>query len=199
MVWHQDLLVKLHQKGIRGPIWHIINKWYTSSTSSVIWDNQWSRSFPCHQGVRQGGVLSPFLYCLFVDELLDILTQSGYSVSIGVYCGSPMYADDLALVASSPEELQAMMDIVATYYANKWQYQLNANKSSVMVLGESIKMRLGARSVRKWYIGQDEISETDEQHHLGTVISSTIYRTKERGTSARSSFFALNSKFGCLH
>jgi hypothetical protein len=204
-VWHQGLLVKLHQKGIRGSIWHIINKWYTSSTSSVIWDNQQSRSFPCHQGVRQGGVLSPFLYCLFVDELLDILTQSGYGVSIdGVYCGSPMYADDLALVASSPEELQAMMDIVATY-ANKWQYQLNANKSSVMVLGESTKTRLSARSVRKWYIGQDEISETDEQHHLGilrTVFSSTIHRTLERCTSARSSFFALNSigsRFGCLH
>ena len=33
-----------------------------------------------------------------------------------------------ALVASSPEELQAMLDIVATY-ADKWQYQLNADKS----------------------------------------------------------------------
>ena len=44
-----------------------------------------------------------------------------------------MYADDLALVASSPEELQAMLDIVATY-ADKWQYhQLNVDKSSVMV------------------------------------------------------------------
>ena len=43
-----------------------------------------------------------------------------------------MYADDLALVASSPEELQAMLDIVATY-ADKWQYhQLNVDKSSVM-------------------------------------------------------------------
>ena len=52
-----------------------------------------------------------------------------------VYRGSPMYADDLALVACSPEELQAMLDIVVTY-ADKWQYQLNADKSSVMVLGE---------------------------------------------------------------
>ena len=42
-----------------------------------------------------------------------------------------MYADDLALVASSPEELQAMLDTVATY-ADKWQYQLNVDKSSVM-------------------------------------------------------------------
>ena len=98
-------------------------KLYTSSTSSVIWDNQQSRSFPCRQGVLQGGVLSPFLYCLVVDELLDNLAQSGFGVSIDdVYCGFPMYADNLALVASSPEELQAMLDIVATY-ADKWQYQ----------------------------------------------------------------------------
>ena len=31
---------------------------------------------------------------------------------------------------------QAMLDIVATY-ADKWQYQLNVDKSSVMMLGES--------------------------------------------------------------
>ena len=35
-------------------------------------------------------------------------------VKIGnVYCGAPMYADDLALIASSPHELQAMIDIVS--------------------------------------------------------------------------------------
>ena len=115
-----------------------------------------------------------------------------------------MYADDLALVASSPEELQAMLDLVATY-ADKWQYQLNADKSSVMVLGESAKTRLSACSSRKWYIGQEEISETDEQHHLGilrSVLTSTIHRTSERCTAARRSFFALNSicsRFGCPH
>ena len=114
-----------------------------------------------------------------------------------------MYADDLALVASSPEELQAMLDIVAAY-ADKWQYQLNPDKSSVMVLGESAKTRLSARSSRRWYIGQ-EISETNEQHHLGilhTVLTTTIHRTSERCTAAGSSFFALNSigsRFGCLH
>ena len=69
-----------------------------------------------------------------------------------------------------------MLNIVAIYNY-KWQYQLNADKSSVMVLA---KTRLSAHSSRKWYIGQEEISETDEQHHLGilcTVFTSIIHRT----------------------
>ena len=59
-------------------------------------------------------------------------------------------------------------------------------------------------SKERWYIGQDVINETDEQHHLGilrTVCTSTIPEL-QRCTSARSSFFALNSvgsRFGCLH
>ena len=61
-------------------------------------------------------VLSPFLFCSFVDELLDILTASGLDLSIsGLYCGAPMYNDDLALVTSSPEELQAMLYVVVRY------------------------------------------------------------------------------------
>ena len=45
------------------------------------------------QGVRQGGVLSPFLYCLFVNQLLDILSASRFGVSIdNIYCGVTMYA-----------------------------------------------------------------------------------------------------------
>ena len=47
---------------------------------------------------------------LFVDEPLDILADSGLEVHvIGLYCATPMYADDLALVASVPVDLQAML------------------------------------------------------------------------------------------
>ena len=64
-----------------------------------------------------------------------------------------MYANDLALVASSPEELQAMLDIVTTY-ADKWQYQLNADKSSVMVLGETAKTRLVHTHLESGILGE---------------------------------------------
>ena len=204
-VWHEGLFVKMHQKGISGPIWHIINRWYTSCSSAVLWNSQLSEEFPIEQGVRQGGVLSPFLYCLFVDELLDTLTSSGLGVSIqGLYCGAPMYADDLALIASSPNELQRMLDIVSQY-ASQWQYSLNPDKSVVMVIGEAARTRAQARESRRWLLGGRPLQEVDEQFHLGilrTVHPSTIHRTLERCTSGRSAFFALNSvgsRFGSLH
>ena len=80
----------------------------------MLWDGEQSRPFNINQGVKQGAILSPLLYNLFVNELLVTLEQSGLGVKIGsVYCGAPMYADDLALIVFSAGELQAMLDIVS--------------------------------------------------------------------------------------
>ena len=72
-----------------------------------------------------------------------------------------------------------------------------------MVFGESRTTH--ARSSRKWYLGNEEVEEADEVHHLGILRMfslSTISRTTEQSTIGRSAFFALNSvgsRFGCLH
>lgn len=149
-------------------MWHVINNWYSSSLGIVLWDCQRSEAFEIKQGVRQGGILSPFLYCLFVDELLDLLAASGYGVTINnIFCGAPMYADDISLIAKSPGCLQAMLDIhVACEYARKWRYQLNSVNSLVMVMGESAVTRLRERLRRVWKLGNSIVCEIDEQHHL---------------------------------
>ena len=119
-------MVKMHQKGFQGHLWCIINKWYASSSSCLLWSDQRSSSFIIKQSVRQGGILSPFLYCIFLDELLDTLASSGAGVMIsGIYCGSPTYADDISLIADSPTALQLMLSLV-DQCAKKWRYQPNA-------------------------------------------------------------------------
>ena len=76
-----------------------------------------------------------------MDDLLNTLQLSGLGARIGkVFCGAAMYADDLALVASSPEEVQEMLDIVS-HYASQWRYQLNSSKSVILVLGESSRLQ----------------------------------------------------------
>ena len=97
-----------------------------------------------------------------------------------------------------------MLNIVHSY-AGKWRYNLNANKSFIMVFGESPRSKTQARSLWEWHLGNEKVQEADEVHHLGirrSVYYSTLSRTTERSTAGRSAFFALNavgSRFGCLH
>ena len=45
--------------------------------------------FPVDNGVRQGGVLSPVLFCVYIDNVLCILSRSGVGCFLGVnYVGA---------------------------------------------------------------------------------------------------------------
>ena len=88
-----------------------------------------------------------------MDQLLDILAASGLGAYIeGIFCGALMYADDLTLIANSPDELQGMLNIVHSY-AKKWRYSINADKSAVMVFGESAKSRDLAENIGNGVLG----------------------------------------------
>ena len=175
--------MKLYERSIPHYILQLIVRWYENLSSAVLWQSSLSRSFPIKQGVRQGAILSPLLYSVFVDDLLMTLQKSGYGVHIdSIFCGAPMYADDLALICDSPTDLQAMLNIVSSY-ASFWRYKINADKSCIMVFGESPQSRLKNRLSRAWYINNSIIPECDGHHHLGilrSVLPSSIYRTTER-------------------
>ena len=132
-VGHNGLFHKLYSYGIKDHTWHLLRSWYQSTTCTVLWDGEQSHPFSTRQGVKQGAVLSPLLYRLFVNDLLLELEHSGLSVRIGsVFCGAPMYADNHILIACSPEDLQSMINFVAQY-ATRWRYCLNPHKSKVCV------------------------------------------------------------------
>ena len=202
-VWHDGLFLKLLIFGF--PCYPILRNWYSHNTSAVLWNSSISHPFPIRQGVRQGAVLSPLLYSIFVNDLLLHLSSSGHGTSVnGIFCGSPMFADDLALVSESVSDLQSMLNIV-THYATTWRYKLNASKSSILVIGESNRSRTQNRQTRSWHVCGDPLPEKDTQHHLGilrSVSPSTAQLTSERCSAGRSAFFGLNairSRFGCLH
>ena len=147
-------------------------------------------------------MLSPLLYCIFVNDLLRELENSGLGVSIdGDYCGAPMYADDLALIASSPSDLQKMLDITEEY-ANKWRYSFNIRKTKVMVFGSR---RTQDNPAHTWTLNGQPIDIVESHHHLGVLLTSrgpNTCRIIKHINMGRASFYSLNrvgSRFGCLH
>ena len=72
-----------------------------------------TNSFPVKIGVKQGCILSPVLFSLYINDLVEYLplgvTVAGINVKI------LLYADDIVLLADSPNDLQVMINKLRTY------------------------------------------------------------------------------------
>jgi retron-type reverse transcriptase len=73
---------------------------YTNQSLRVNWNGCYSNPFSTSNGVKQGGILSPILFCIYMKEFLSRLKQSGVGCYIGdMYLDGLGYADDLCLRA----------------------------------------------------------------------------------------------------
>ena len=85
---------------------------YSNQLCHVKWGDETSASFSISNGVKQGSVISPLLFSLYIDELFLLLKQSGIGCHVGLtYAGAFGYADDIALVAPSLSSLKQMISI----------------------------------------------------------------------------------------
>jgi endonuclease/exonuclease/phosphatase family metal-dependent hydrolase len=131
---HTMLFAKLWAKGVRGTTWALLRSWYKGSRSHVRVEGDQTEDFDVLQGVKQGGVLSPMLYALFLDDLLRELRASGHGAwEDGVNLGTLAYADDLSMCADNRRELNAMLQI-AERYAVKMRFRFKPSKSEIMVV-----------------------------------------------------------------
>ena len=75
---------------------------YLHQKLCVQWDSSSSPSFSVANGVKQGAILSPILYCVYTDNLLLKLRESDVGCHLGGnFCGAFAYADDLVLLCPS--------------------------------------------------------------------------------------------------
>ena len=96
-------------------------------------------------GVKQGGVLSPVLFCLYIDELLLRLTRAGIGCHIGnFYVGTLAYADDVVLIAPTASAMRKMLSICDSF-ANEYCVSFNAKKSKCLVVFPASKRFLYAQ------------------------------------------------------
>ena len=122
------LLHRLGVSGVNSKTWRLLQNWYTNSTSSVRMGCHSSPTFQLQQGVRQGSILSPFLFLLVMDPLLRQLQSHSLGISINnTYAGGYLHADDIHTLASSMASMEAQIDMVETFASDNL-LQLNKTK-----------------------------------------------------------------------
>ena len=96
------LLKLLQEKNIDFRIIKVLENWFSKCYSSTRWGGSRSEYCKLFSGVREGGILSPLLFCLFVDVLLSKLERSGLGCFVNFTCyNSFLYADDIILLSIS--------------------------------------------------------------------------------------------------
>ena len=98
----------------------------------VQWGDACSDTFEIFNRVKQGGVISPLLFTIYIDQLFQRLKQFGLRCHAGMaYAGAFGYADDIALVAPSIYCLKEMVN-VCEQFAHEYHISFNPSKSKLM-------------------------------------------------------------------
>ena len=109
----------LRHCGIPSKIVDLIKDMYSGTTCRVLHEGQLTECFDIKTGVRQGCLLSPFLFIVAIDWVMKEATaerRNGIQWSLWTQLDDLDYADDLALLAHTPEQMQrktTMLDEVS--------------------------------------------------------------------------------------
>ena len=102
--------MKLAEKGIPAIVIRVVIYCYQEQKGWVRLAGVSSDSFSLTNGCRQGSVLSPFWFSIYVNKLLQKLRKLGLGCHIaGVWMGATFYADDIFLMACNRNVLQKMV------------------------------------------------------------------------------------------
>ena len=162
------LLNKLKNHGINGNIFDIIQKIYLEDTVSIKIGNQHSPSFKTNKGVRQGCVLSPLLFNIFLADLPPILDSSNENVKIDAdnKISCLLWADDILILSESENGLQTKLNALEKYCDTN-KLSVNTKKTQCMIFNKTGRLLKNHKFVYK----DSPLECVREYKYLGFIVT----------------------------
>ena len=135
----------------------------------VLYAGSLSGKINVSQGTGQGRILVSFVYKVYVNGLLCVLTNRCYAIFInGLRIPYQSFADDITLIALYPSFLKTFMNICYKYSV-KWRYEFNHSKSGIVTFGESKPQHFESMKNRVWLLGDTIVDELYEYKNLAVL------------------------------
>ena len=160
------LFHKLFKYNIRGPFLNILKDMYASLVCCVKTDAGLSSSFDTKIGVKQGCILSPTLFSIYLNDLNDCFDHLCDPIKIhNTSISSLLYADDIVLISNSAEGLQRAMNKLGNF-CQVWNLTVNISKTKVIVFNKSGRILKGFA----FNFQQTNVEVVQEYKYLGIVF-----------------------------
>jgi hypothetical protein len=163
----------LRKNGIDGKMLQALKSMYKVVKAKVRVGGDYTDSFLCPRGLKQGEINSPIIFSLFINELTkDILAEGRHGVQLFpdlVQILIMLFADDVALISDSVIGLQTQLNILYNT-AKRLDLVVNLDKSNIVVF------RNGGYLAESeiWYYGLDTLKVVNAYKYLGIFLSTRI-------------------------
>ena len=167
------LFLKLMDRGIPAIVIRALVYVYEEQVGCVKLLENKSESFNIKNGTRQGSVLSPTLFAVYLDGLLLQLRQLGVGCHVGGWWyGAACFADDLFLLAPSRTSAAMMLD-TCEQYALQHNLQFSTDPNPAKSKSKCIYFTGAARNVTlpaPLQLFGEELPWVDSAEHLGHTL-----------------------------
>jgi len=180
----------IHRK-VQWPDLRLLLDLYTRQRARISWKSATSSFFRSANGIRQGSIISPLLFCIYLDSLIEELRRTGVGCHIGQsYYGVMIYADDITLLSPSVRGLQQML-ATAEIFCQKRAIKFNATKTVCMRFTST---RNAKEPVVE--LGGSRLSWEKCTKHLGITLCHDLSEEAEIASKRNDLFGRVNSLLG---
>ena len=135
-----------------------------SPACASSWNSHWSEKFKVKTGVRQGCLLSPFLFLLVIDWIMKITTtrrNNGIQWTLWTQLDDLDFADDLVLLSHNHRQMQDKTTLLETTSAGAG-LKINRKKTELMKMNTTVNTPVT--------VGGKPIKEVESFVYLGSVV-----------------------------
>ncbi len=172
-IQRDKLWTLLDQHDVSDKMKNLLRSIYENVKVCVRSNNEMSESFSSNIGVRQGCILSPFLFSFFINEFATLVEQNGtHGIQLHpdvIQLFLLLFADDIVLFSHSIVGLQHQIYELETY-CEESGLTVNMDKTKVMVFKNGGNL---AKS-EKWYYQGKALATTSLYKYLGVYFSSNL-------------------------
>ena len=170
-IYRNALWLKLYNSNLNGKVLRIIRSMYQSVKSCVKLCNNYSDFFDIAVGLRQGEIISPIMFAMFVEDL-ELYLQESYNSGLNfkdICIIVLLFADDMVLIAwETPEDLQSSLNNLYDY-CKRWGLEVNVSKTKIMVF----RKRGNLKRQETWTYADEQVDIVNDFNYLGVTFNYT--------------------------